>query len=145
MGDVPGDLPGVEAAVLDEPAARRVAAAHRAGEVDTGAAGLERGRVEDRRPRRVVADGNPEHGFQEGVSRGDSRSSPAPIDWARRTSPSAVLSVIESARIELTEVLKYALMLPSLIRFSRSGLIQYLILSDSTGPRTTRVTSDPWR
>ena len=38
-----------------------------------------------------------------------------------------------TARISSTVVLKYARMLPSLIRFSRSGLIQYLTLSDSAG------------
>ena len=55
VGDVTGDLLRVEPAVLDEPAARRVAAAHRAREVDAGPAGLERGLVEDGRPAPIVA------------------------------------------------------------------------------------------
>ena len=54
VGDVAGDLLGVEAAVFDEPAARGVATANRAGEVDNGPAGLERRGVEDRGSRRIA-------------------------------------------------------------------------------------------
>ena len=43
------------------------------------------------------------------------------------------------------EVLKYAAISWFLIRFSMSGLIQYLTLGEMAGPRCTRVTRAPWR
>ena len=63
------------------------------------------------------------------------------LDRARQ----ACAATIDDSRISSTVVLKYARMLPSLIRFSRSGLIQYLILSDSAAERTISVTSAPCR
>src|SRR4051812_41535654 len=59
-GDVLGDLPRVEAPVLDEPAARLVAAAHGAGDVEPAPRGFERRLVVDRRPPPVVAKGHAE-------------------------------------------------------------------------------------
>src|SRR5690606_39508837 len=55
-GNVAGDLAGVEAAVLDEPAVRLVAAADRPGQVQAGPLGLERRVVVDRRPCRILAE-----------------------------------------------------------------------------------------
>ena len=81
--EVPCDLLRVEAAVLDEPAARLIAAADRAGDVHARARGLERRLVEDRRAgsrrgrrsRRSAASSR---------SRAGSRSSPAPSRSASR-------------------------------------------------------------
>src|SRR5687767_5265408 len=53
-GDVPGNLAGMKAAVLDEPAAGLIAAAHRAGDVDARPGRFERRLVVDRRPEPIV-------------------------------------------------------------------------------------------
>ena len=54
-GDVPGDLPRVEAAVLDEPAARLVAAADRSCDVDARAGRFERRLVIDGRTKAIIS------------------------------------------------------------------------------------------
>ena len=48
-------------------------------------------------------------------------------------------------RISTTHVLNRAAIEPSLMRFSRSGRIQYLTPSETAGPRTTSVTVAPCR
>jgi hypothetical protein len=59
--------------------------------------------------------------------------------------PSGVRSRSVLGVMASTVVLKKALMAPSRMRFSRSGLIQYLTLGETDGPRTTSVTAAPWR
>ncbi len=59
--------------------------------------------------------------------------------------PSGVRTWTASGSIRSTVLWKWASMAPSLIRFRRSGRIQYFTLVVISSPRTTSVTSPPWR
>src|SRR5690349_10650002 len=68
-GEMLGDLPGMEAPVLDEPAPRLIAAAHRAGDIEAATRRLERGLVVDRGAPAIVGkrDAEPLQHFEVGV------------------------------------------------------------------------------
>ena len=109
-----------------------------AGDEEPGHVGLERLGIVDAAPRRSFsATPAPRHQIPVGViaDQQEHRVGRQLLDCRCRSS-----TTTDVGRISVTQVLKRAAIDPSLIRFSMSGLTQYLIVDFSSGRRCTSVT-----